>query len=60
MYDIADIPTNCDSLMYELERDREFYQFSSLSVEIKSCSSFSLGKVSFVWWEKVVMYLGCN
>ena len=60
MYGITDIPINCDSLMYELEREREFYQFSSLSIEIKSCSSFSLGKVSFVWWEKVVMYLGCD
>ena len=34
MYGTADIPTNCDSLMYELERERKFYQFSSLSVEI--------------------------
>ena len=41
--------------MYELEGEREFCHFSSLSVEITSCSSFLLGEFRFVWCEKVVI-----
>ena len=60
MYGTADISTNCDSKMYELEGEREFCHFSSLSVEITSCSSFLLGEFRFVWWEKVVIDPECD
>ena len=46
--------------MYELEGEREFCHFSSLSVEITSCSSFLLGEFRFVWWEKVVIDPECD
>ena len=46
--------------MYELEGEREFCHFSSLSVEITSCSSFLLGEFCFVWWEKVVIDPECD
>ena len=46
--------------MYELEGEREFCHFSSLSVEITSRSSFLLGEFRFVWWEKVVIDPECD
>ena len=46
--------------MYELEGERELGHFSSLSVEITSCSSFLLGEFRFVWWEKVVIDPECD
>ena len=39
--------------MYDLEGEREFCHFSSLSVT--SCSSFLLGEFRFVWCEKIVI-----
>ena len=46
--------------MYELEGEKEVSHFSSLSVEITSCSSFLLGEFRFVWWEKVVIDPECD
>ena len=46
--------------MYELEGEREFCHFSSLSVEITSCSSFLLGEFRLIWWEKVVINAECD
>ena len=46
--------------MYELEGEKEICHFSSLSVEITSCSSFLLGEFRFVWWEKVVIDPECD
>ena len=46
--------------MHEFEGEREFCHFSSLSVEITSCSSFLLGEFRFVWWENVVIDPECD
>ena len=55
MYGTADISTDYDSSMYELEGKREFCHFLSLSVEITSCSFLFIRRISLCLVGKAVI-----